>query len=84
MSTTNWGAVDRDPNAAARYLDAVSAAIGPIKARSIELLGLKPGAQVLEAGCGLAYHESPKSVCGSGSAMKIENGGSLHGTFETG
>ena len=53
MSTTNWGAVDRDPNAAARYLDAVSAAIGPIKARSIELLGLKPGAQVLEAGCGL-------------------------------
>ena len=53
MSTTDWGAVDRDPDTVARYLDAVSAAIGPIKARSIELLGLQPGARVLEAGCGL-------------------------------
>lgn len=53
MSKTNWGAVDRDPEAAARYLDTVSRTIGPIKARSIELLGLRPGARVLEAGCGL-------------------------------
>lgn len=53
MSTTDWSAVDREPEVVARYLDAVSAAIGPIKARSIELLGLLPGARVLEAGCGL-------------------------------
>ncbi len=53
MSTRNWDAVDRNPEAAAQYLDVVSRAIGPIKARSIEMLGLQPGTRVLEAGCGL-------------------------------
>ena len=53
MSINNWDIVNRDPEEAARYLDAASAAIGPIKVRSIELLGLHPGSRVLEAGCGL-------------------------------
>ena len=45
--------LDRDPAATMRYRDVLGALIGTMARRSIEMLRLRPGDRVLEAGCGL-------------------------------
>ena len=52
-TSPSWAEVDRDPAAAGRYLDVLGGLIGTMKRRSIEMLGLRAGQRVLEAGCGL-------------------------------
>jgi len=48
-----WRTVDRDPERAARFLEEATRLADPAKRVSIAMLGLQPGATVLDVGCGL-------------------------------
>jgi ubiquinone/menaquinone biosynthesis C-methylase UbiE len=52
-SSAGWRAVDNDPGEVARYLNLATRLLDPVKRKCTEMLRLKPGAAVLDVGCGL-------------------------------
>jgi ubiquinone/menaquinone biosynthesis C-methylase UbiE len=51
--TSPWRRLERDPQELIRYLETVASSLSAAKRRSIDMLGLRPGAAVLDVGCGL-------------------------------
>jgi ubiquinone/menaquinone biosynthesis C-methylase UbiE len=52
-SSAGWRTVDDDPGEVTRYLDLATRLLDPMKRKSIDMLRLEPGAEVLDVGCGL-------------------------------
>jgi ubiquinone/menaquinone biosynthesis C-methylase UbiE len=51
--SSGWRAVDGDPDEVGRYLELATRLLDAMKRRSIDMLRLRPGAAVLDVGCGL-------------------------------
>ena len=51
--STDWRMADRCAEAAERYLDTATRLLDVLKRKSIDMLRLRPGAAVLDVGCGL-------------------------------